>query len=449
MKGYPAKAAASLDWPSPARAWYAVAVLTLAIVFSFVDRTIMALMVEPIKADLGLSDTQIGLLHGFAFALLYTLIGLPIGWAADRKRRNLIIASGIFIWSLMTAACGMARNFWHLFAARVGVGIGEAALSPPAYSIMADYFPPQKLGRAIGIYSAGVYLGAGLAFILGGVVVQLLHSTPSVTVPLFGALRSWQLTFILVGLPGVLVALLMLTVREPIRRQHKSVAGGAGLSPLFAWFKTRRMVLLSLMFGYAFIGIPVQTIIAWAPTYLIRYFHFSAGEAGVSLGVLALVFGASGMIAGGWLVDRFKSRGAEDAPMRVGLIAALGALPFAVSATLVPNSALALVMLGPLLFFVSCGIGAAPTGIQLLTPNQYRAQISALYMLILNLIATGCGPALTALATDFIFADEKAVGASMAMVNGIAICLSCAIFFKGMGAFSQAAQQGHSINQMN
>lgn len=435
----------SAVWPTPGRAWYAVAVLTLAVIFSFVDRTIIALMVEPIKADLALSDTQIGILHGFAFALLYTLMGLPIGWAADRTRRNLIIAGGIFVWSLMTAACGLARNFWYLFAARIGVGIGEAALSPPAYSMMADYFPPQRLGKAIGVYSAGVYLGVGLAFILGGAVVQLLHETPSVSLFLFGELRSWQLAFIMVGLPGVFVALLMLTVREPVRQAVMKQQNSGEMPAMLVWFRSKRAALLSLMFGFAFIGIPVQTTIAWVPTYLIRHFHFNPGEAGLALGLIALVFGASGMIAGGWMVDRLKSRGGDDAPMRVGFVAALGALPFAVTATLVSDAMVCLLLLGPLLFFVSCGIGAAPTGIQLITPNPYRAQVSALYMLILNLIATGGGPALTALATDFIFADEGAVGNSILLVNGVAIAIAGIIFFKGMKSYGGAFQMAHRL----
>ena len=432
-------------WPAPRLGWYAVFVLTLAYIFSFIDRTILALLVQPIKADLGLSDTQIGILHGFAFAIFYTLMGLPIAWLADRKRRNLIISVGILIWSLMTAACGFARNFWQLFLARVGVGVGEAALSPPAYSMIADYFPPNRLGRPLGVYSSGIYLGAGLAFIVGGGVVQFFSKVPHVSVPLLGNIASWQLAFIAVGLPGILVALLMLTVKEPTRRGDSQVsASGAGFKPLFRWTSNKKAALLTHMFGFAFIGMPVQAVIAWAPTYFIRTFEFSPGQAGLALGCLALTFGASGMIAGGWLTDWFRGSGYADAPLRTGLVAAIGATPFAIGATIMPTWRLSLSMLGPLMFFVSCGIGAAPTGLQLITPNRLRAQVSALFMLVLNLVATGCGPALTAVATDYLFRDVNLVGASLALVCGIAAPLSALIFAVGLKPYARAAEMPSS-----
>lgn len=428
-------------WPAPALGWYAVAVLTLAYIFSFIDRTILALLVQPIQADLGLTDTQIGILHGFAFAIFYTLMGLPIAWLADRKRRNLIIAAGVLVWSLMTAACGFARSFWQLFLARVGVGVGEAALSPPAYSMIADYFPPERLGRPLGVYSSGIYFGAGLAFIVGGGVVQFFSSVSHLSVPLLGEVAAWQLAFIAVGLPGILVALLVLTVREPLRRGDSSAVVGdcGGLKPLIHWIGTRKGALGAHMFGFAFIGLPVQAVIAWAPTYLIRSFGFSPGQAGLALGVLALTFGAAGMVAGGWLTDWFRGRGRADAPLRTGLVAAVCATPFAATATLAPSWTLSLALLGPLMFFVSCGIGAAPTGLQLITPNRLRAQVSALFMLVLNLIATGCGPAFTAVATDYVFYDSAAVGASIALVCGIAAPVSALIFVIGLKPYARAS----------
>jgi MFS family permease len=215
-------------WPSPLRAWYAVAVLVLAFVFSFIDRIVIALLVEPIKADLGISDFDIGLLQGFAFAIFYALLGIPIGRLSDRISRRGIIATGIAVWSLMTAACGLARSFFGLFLARVGVGVGEATLSPAAYSMISDYFPREKLGRALGVYQSGAMLGAGIAFLVGGAAVQLLSAYDGQVLPVLGPVRMWQLAFFAVGLPGLLIALLMLTVR--------SQCGGAGpVGPLRAY----------------------------------------------------------------------------------------------------------------------------------------------------------------------------------------------------------------------
>jgi MFS family permease len=436
------QAADAGPWPKPIIGWYAVSILTLAYIFSFIDRTIIALMVEPIKRDLDLSDTQIGILHGFAFALFYTLMGLPIGWLADRSRRKVIIGSGIFVWSLMTAACGLARNFWHLFLARVGVGVGEAALSPPAYSMLADFFPPHKLGRPIGVYSSGIYLGAGLAFIVGGAVVQFFRNVQSIDVPLLGELFSWQLAFMAVGLPGILIAALMMTVREPARRgQVKGQSHERSIKGFLVWLYGNKKPLSAHMIGISFIGIPVQAIIAWAPTYFIRIHGFKPGEAGLALGLIFLGFGASGMVAGGFITDWFKGKGYDNAPIRTGLLAAVLAIPFAVSATIVAGPMLSLALLGPLIFCVSIGVGAAPTGLQLVTPNHYRAQVAAVFLLLLNLIATGFAPLLTAMATDYVFRNEAAVGMSLSLVCGLATPIAAVIFVLGLKSYGELARK--------
>lgn len=427
------------SWPSPAAGWYAVAVLTIAYIFSFIDRTILALLIDPIKTDLGLSDTQMGLLGGFAFVVFYTLMGLPIGWLADRKRRNLIITGGIFMWSLMTAACGLAKNFGHLILARVGVGVGEAALSPPAFSMIADYFPPEKLGRPMGVYNSGIFMGVALAFMLGGAIVQFFAAQPPVDLPVIGRVVPWQLAFITVGLPGLLVAALMLTVREPPRRGTHSAQPG-NLRSLWNWVKPRKAALAAYAFGFAILGMPVQAVFLWAPTFFIRRFDYSPGDVGLSLGLLALVFGAGGMIAGGWLNDWFKGRGHADAPLRVGVVGAVGSAPFALTAGLADNPTLALVLMAPLVFFICCGVTAAPTGLQLITPNRYRAQVSAIYMLILNLIASGLAPFLVGYFTDHLFRDPAAVGQSLALV-GVAAPVAALFLAIGLGAFRRASLQ--------
>jgi len=207
--------------------WYVVVICMLAYIFSFVDRQILALMIEPIKHDLQLSDTQFSLLHGLAFSLFYAVMGIPIALLADRYSRPKIIAIGVAFWSLATAACGLSRSFAHMFLARIGVGVGEAALSPATYSMLSDMFPRDKLGRAVGIYSIGSFIGGGMAFLIGGYVINLLKSVDSVVVPWVGAMRPWQVTFFIVGLPGLLVALLiLLTVRDPQRLGLRRSADG-------------------------------------------------------------------------------------------------------------------------------------------------------------------------------------------------------------------------------
>ncbi|HKZ72699.1 MAG TPA: MFS transporter, partial [Steroidobacteraceae bacterium] len=213
-------------YPPALYSWYVVGVLTVTYTVSFIDRQIMALMIEPIRRDLGITDTQVSLLIGLAFAVFYTLLGLPIARLADRYSRRAIIAAGVAVWCVMTAACGLARSYAQLFLARVGVGVGEAALSPSALSMMSDYFPKRTRGRAVAVYNMGISLGAGLAMIVGGQVIAHVMQAPPVRLPVVGELFAWQTVFLVVGLPGLLMAVLMATVKEPARRER--LRGGDG-----------------------------------------------------------------------------------------------------------------------------------------------------------------------------------------------------------------------------
>lgn len=208
-------------------AWSVVGMLTLAYVLSFIDRQILGMLITPIKASLHLTDTELGLLMGPAFAFFYVTLGWPIGWMADRINRRNIIATGIALWSLATAACGLSMNFTQLLWSRLMVGVGEAALTPSALSLMADYFAPKSRPRAIAVYSTGIYLGSGIAYLGGGALVGMLQDAGGVTLPVFGAVEGWQAAFLALGIPGVLVALLMLLIREPTRREDTGQAGEA------------------------------------------------------------------------------------------------------------------------------------------------------------------------------------------------------------------------------
>src|SRR3984885_4705783 len=207
-------------------AWYVVIVLTALYMLSFVDRTILSLLVGSIKRDLGISDTRIGLLQGLSFALFYTIMGLPLGRLADTRSRRNLIAAGVVVWSLFTSACSIAKSFWSLFFTRIGVGVGEAGLSPAAYSLISDYFPPDRLGVAISVYYMGVFLGSSLALLVGGLVVDTMARIHTVTLPLIGTIASWRVTFLVVGAPGILGALLVYTIKEPVRKNMLRSAQG-------------------------------------------------------------------------------------------------------------------------------------------------------------------------------------------------------------------------------
>jgi MFS family permease len=227
-------------YPSVGYAWYVVAVLTLAYVVSFIDRQILGLLVEPIQRDLGIGEKQISLLMGLTFAVFYTLFGVPLGRLADTRSRRTIIAAGIGVWSLMTAGCGLAKHFWQLALFRVGVGVGEAALSPSAYSLIADYFRPERRSTAMSVYSMGIFVGSGLAFIVGGMVAQFSAAQESYVLPLIGGIRSWQLVFLIVGFPGLAVALLLYTIREPTRKGVCRLTAGAPATPPAGRSKQRK-----------------------------------------------------------------------------------------------------------------------------------------------------------------------------------------------------------------
>ncbi|MEO7385955.1 MAG: MFS transporter [Gammaproteobacteria bacterium] len=429
-------------WPRPGIAWYAVAILVIAFIFSFIDRIIIAMLVEPLKQDLGLSDTQLGLLQGLAFAVFYATVGLPIGRWADRYSRRAIIGWGIFFWSLMTAVCGLARNFWELFLARVGVGVGEAALSPAAYSMIADYFPREKLGRALGVYQAGAFFGAGLSFLLGGLVIGAVGKAGPISLPVLGDVQAWQVVFFAVGLPGVLIALLMLTVREPLRR-GRLAAGKAGipLGDVLRYAVQRWRVFVLHFIGFALLAVPITTIITWAFVYFTRVLGFTPPQAALRLGGLLVFLSPLGVYAGGWLADLLHRRGYRDGTLRVALFAAAGLLPLSVVAAVATDRNLVIALFGPLIFFASLSMALAPAALQVVTPNQMRGQVSAVWMLVLNLVTAGAGPSAVGVITDYVFGDPLAVGRSIALVNCISVPLAALVLWAALKPFQAAAAE--------
>ena len=406
------------------KAWYIVALLTVAYTFSYVDRSILGLMVGPIREDLGINDTQFSLLHGLAFALFYTLLGIPIARLADSTNRRNLIAAGVALWSLMTAACGLASSFAQLFLARVGVGVGEAALSPAAYSMIADLFPKEKLGRALGIYSSGVFVGTGCAFALGGVIVTAIAEGPERALPLLGVLAPWQLTFLIVGLPGVLVALAMFTFREPPRPTRDGRAEPVALRRVVETFRRHRSTYLLHFVGFSMLTLLFNGTMAWAAEYFIRIHGMARSDVGLSLGFIILVFGSAGIICGGLLSDRLAARGDLAAPITAALIGTAFLLPLGVAAPLMPAAGTSMALFAPLLFFASFPFGPAATALQLVTPANRRAQISALYLFVVNLTGIGIGGTVTALFTDFVFRDDLRLHHSMATVSAIGATLS-------------------------
>lgn len=436
----------SAKYPNQTYAWYVVSILTLAYISSFIDRQILALLVEPIKADFQISDTQMSLLIGMSFALFYTLMGLPIGRMVDSRNRRNIISIGIAVWSIMTALGGMVRSFAQFFLARIGVGIGEATLSPAAYSIITDYFPKEKRATAIGFYSMGIFIGASMAYLLGGWIIGYTQDVDTLVLPLIGAVKPWQFVFIVLGLPGLLIALLVLTIKEPARRSlngelRQEKAPSVPLRDLWAHFKQHGKTYLYLNLGIGSWSILTYGSGAWEPTFLIRTFDYSIREAGVLMGVMLLTISTAGVFFGGWIADRWLKKGQRDAKIRAILWSIILSVPTGLLYPIFDNETLMLVSLGFFLFLTKAPIGLAAAAIQEITPNEMRGQASAVYLFFLNLIGLGLGPTAVALLTDYVFQDEGMLRYSILIIALCSAVLATFCFWKCLVPYRKSVEQ--------
>ena len=427
----------NIAYPSSARAWSTVAILMVAYVLSFIDRQILNLLVGPIRRDLLISDTQMSLLMGLSFALFYTICGIPLGRLADTKSRRGLIAVGVLFWSAATAACGLAKLYWQFLICRIGVGVGEAALSPAAYSLIADSFPAERRATAISVYSMGVYLGSGLAFLLGGLVIKFASAQGDLVLPVFGEVRPWQLIFLILGAAGVLFTLLMLAVKEPARR---GVGAGVAipLAEVGRYIRANRRTVLCHNFGFAGLAFAGYGSSAWVPTFFIRTYGWDAGQVGIIYGSIVAVFGCLGIVFGGRLADWMAKRGSSDANMRVGLYAAIGAVPFVLSFPLMDSAFWAALLVAPAVFCLSMPFGVAPAAIQEIMPNSMRGQASAIYLFVITLIGLGVGPTAVALVTDYGFGDDQALRYSLLIVSGLALFSSVLLLSKGLKPYRES-----------
>jgi MFS family permease len=420
------------EQPSLGYAWYIVFVLMVCYTLSFIDRQILSLLVGPIKQDLGISDTRIGLLQGLAFALFYTLLGLPMGRIADRYSRRNLIAIGVFFWSAMTALCSVAHSFWSLFWARLGVGVGEATLSPSAFSLISDYFPRKRLGTALSIYSMGIFVGAGLALIVGGMVVGAVTDLPAVDLPLLGKIASWRLTFLIVGLPGLLIGLLVYTIREPVRknllRRSDGQVSQLTLVEVIDQMKLRWQSVAGVCLGLSTQAMCNYAQQGWLPTYFIRVHGWTPREVGLALGIMALLIGCTGMYLGGRLCDRWQQRGIGEAPLKVGVLSTITAGVFFSAAMFMRDLTLIFALLMPAFFFLAMPVGSAYAALQMIFPNQLRGQVSALLLFTINLGGLILGPFLVGVFNDYLFKDPNFVGYSLALTIGLASAVSAALF---------------------
>jgi MFS family permease len=438
MATKPSPSVASPDapksYPSLGYAWYVVGVLTLMYVFSFIDRQIFSLIVGPLRRDLGISDFQVSLLQGFTFAVFYTFCGIPLGRLADKRSRRGIIACGLIAWSAFTSLCGLAKNFAQMLVWRMGVGVGEAALSPSAYSIITDYFPKEKLATAISVYSMGIYIGSGLSFLLGGIVVRLASAREMWMFPLIGAVRPWQVIFLAVGLPGLVATLLLLTVKEPLRRGVGAKLG-ASASQSFAYIFKNKGTFLCHNAGFGLLSLVSYGSAAWVPEFFRRVYHWDIPKIGLVYGSMVMVFGVLGIVGAGRIADAIRARGTLQANMLVGVFIALCWIPVHFLLFLAPTAGWAVVWLAPACVFAAAPFGIAPAAIQQMMPASMRGQASAVYLFILNLIGLGLGPSAVAFCTQYVFRRDAAVNYSLLVVSVTASVLSAVLLWSGLKPF--------------
>jgi MFS family permease len=414
------RGAAPADWsPGEGYAWFVIGVLFIVTLFSQLDRQLPALLVKPIRHALGISDTQFSFLQGYAFAIVYTLAGLPFGRLVDRANRRNLILGGMVVWSVMTVLAGLAQTYWQLFAARMGVGIGEACLAPAAYSIISDYVPESRRGRALGVYYVSLAIGSGASLVLGGLITRIVPPG-GLVLPLFGLLASWKLVFIIAGAPGLVIALLLLAVREPIRQDNGRVGfnGEEGsLKEFLAYLRSQAATFSRVLTYPAVLAMVGYGALGWAPALFERRFDMAPKSSGLILGGVIAGAGLVGTLISGFLSDRWVSRQVPAARLRVTLVAWGFMIPGAAAWPLAPNAPLSFALLAMTVGSLSLAQAAAPAAIQDVTPNRMRGQAIAVYLLIAGLVGIGFGPTAVALLTDRVFHSDAALPYSLAVVG--------------------------------
>lgn len=412
-------------WPNPRRAWTVALLLALASIASQFDRVVLNLTVEPVKAEFGLDDTSFALLQGVAFGIFYTLGAVPLGRMADRYERRIVLGISLFFFSLASMASGIARNFSQLFLSRVAVGCGEASVTPSGLSLLSDLFPPEKLGRAVSVFFLSAPFGIGLAFMAGGKLLQSLTERWHGAGLPFG-LEPWQAAFLIVGAPGLLLAPLMLFMKEPERR------GPGGATPLtiaevLDVIRARRRALTLMFAGFSMVTVVNFAYNVWTPALFARVYGWNPAEVGIGFGLIMMICGTGGTYFAGWLSDRLTRAGHVDAHLRVAALGFLACGVFGAAAPLMPNAWAALALIGPAMFLSCMPVPCAGTALQLILPNRARAQVTALYIMVISLVGIGIGPVVIGFMTDHLFTGPTDIRYSLAIVVGCAAPIMCGL----------------------
>lgn len=425
-------------WPPLRQAYYVAWVLAAVQMCAMLNDGVMMLLVEPVKADLQLTDMQMSYLLGFSVVLFYAFVGIPAARLVDSHNRKWLMTWSIGIWSAATAACGLANSFWQFFAARFWIGTGEAISGPLSYSLLADYFPPEKLPRAIAIYNVGMQAGIALSMLFGALAIHILSNMPPLDVPLVGLMADWQVVFLLTGLLGLPIALLMVGVAEPKRRSFAAVAptagqgGAASLLQVLAYLWRERRLYGPMFLGLCFTSIHMMGLATWGAAFYSRTYGWEPAQIGFYQGMLYLGLAVPGLLGAIWFNDFFRKRGHADTNMRVMAIGLTVAIPFMIAGPLMPSPWLALVLLavGPAVMLISAP--SLNTALQIITPNAMRGQMTAIYLFIVLAASRGIGPTWLAFLTQHVFGDEALLRYAIAVSAAILFPATAICYWLGL-----------------
>jgi len=396
--------------------WYVVGLLTIASTLSFIDRQILDVMIGPIKRDLGgLSDTEISLLVGLAFSLIYSAATFPLARIVDRSNRRNPIPASIFFWSAMTALAGFANTYWKLFVARMGVGIGEAGLGPASVSLLSDVFDAKRLSLAFGIVGAAPFIGTGLANIVGRPLIDWLEARPDRTWPIVGELFPWQVVLLVVGLPGLLLAALTFTIAEPVRQGSDAArAQGFAYPEALRFVQARRRYLTFHFLGYLCLSIQGFAFLTWVVEFFVRKHGWTRTEIGLTYGTVALVVGIIGSVWAGYYAGELIERGSADAPMRLALWCTFALGPVAIGLPLVDDGRVAAWLLIPITFLMAMPPGLSNAALGAIAPNRMRGQLIALYLICVSFLSYLLAPSIIGVMNDYVFGREDSIDLSLA-----------------------------------
>ncbi len=423
-------------YPSSGYAWYVVIVLFFAYTLAFVDRAIIQYLIEPIREDLNINDFQFSLLSTLSFSIVYTVMGIPFGRLADSHSRRSQLIIGIALWSGMTVLCGRSTTYWQLFFSMVGVGVGEACLVPCAYSMVADYFPREKRGLPLNVLSNAIMFGTLVSSICGGLVSQYAFNLGPIDIPILGHVKPWQFSFILVGFPGIFLVLLMLSVREPARREQ---SGPARFKSTISYILKNWKTYGSIIGGTTFGAMTNGAMLGWTVPWFTRRFGWNNAMIGTYSGVTNFIFGSLGLLISGTLANRLISKGKKAVYIKLMMAAETLVLIPVLLAHVVDNPYWVLFCMGGTIFFGGVSAGLGPASLQSISPNEMRGQITALCFLILGLVSGPVGTSTVGFLTDYVFADPMMVRSSAVIVGFAASFIGVITLRLGLRAYEQTA----------